>query len=70
MKYNFISYKNKQPLFIMEGDYNTISESNSIKIGESTYIIEHVQNVLDIKPYVRVTEVNVYIKNQEDYYCD
>lgn len=71
MKYNFINYEDNRPFFTMEGDYNTIAENNSVKIGNTTYIIEHVQNVLkrfDVYPYIGVGEVNVYIKNKEDYY--
>lgn len=74
MKYNFINHKNKQLLFKMEGDCNTMLEGNSVKIKDIIYIIERIENVLkiveDTCSYVKLEEVNVYIKDREDYYYD
>lgn len=74
MKYNFINHKNKQLLFKMEGDFNTMLEGNSVKIKDIIYIIERIENVLkiveDTCSYVKLEEVNVYIKDREDYYYD
>lgn len=69
MKYNFIRYGEKYPLFEVNNPECEIAKGNAIIFEEKVYEIKYIENIIERSDdgwylNAKVKEVNVYIKEK------